>query len=299
MRFMCIIFGLWFSTSCLYIENVKAGPSTEIVATESNAVEKINEFQFLDASVEEEFVNEIPFEVNNSPEANSSLETVDITIFEYVPQQAPKKIEELPKSSRSISSVSEKTEKIRQEHAKELLGYKKFKKSSYAKSLKSEDFREDLIKCIELRLGANKKLAKKIQKAIFAAAKKYRFDPIFIAAIIQTESSFDPKARGTSGEVGLMQLMPDTASWIAQKEKVQYKNKKSLENPVTNIELGVAYMAFLRDYFKKNPSRYIAAYNMGAQNVKKLIAESRKPKTYSIRVLKNYKSLYANLHDFN
>ncbi|MEG0914856.1 MAG: lytic transglycosylase domain-containing protein, partial [Christensenellaceae bacterium] len=46
-------------------------------------------------------------------------------------------------------------------------------------------------------------------------AQKYDLDPYFVAAIIHTESGYDKDAVSSAGAVGLMQIMPETADWIA------------------------------------------------------------------------------------
>ena len=43
---------------------------------------------------------------------------------------------------------------------------------------------------------------------------KYGLDPYLVAAVVTTESGFDPEAVSRAGAVGLMQLMPDTAEWV-------------------------------------------------------------------------------------
>ena len=48
-------------------------------------------------------------------------------------------------------------------------------------------------------------------------AAAYGLDPLWVAAIVRTESSFDPAAVSPVGARGLMQLMPATAQWLAQR----------------------------------------------------------------------------------
>jgi soluble lytic murein transglycosylase len=46
-------------------------------------------------------------------------------------------------------------------------------------------------------------------------AANYDLDPALLAAVIYRESKFDARARSSSGAIGLMQLLPDTAKGIA------------------------------------------------------------------------------------
>ena len=63
--------------------------------------------------------------------------------------------------------------------------------------------------------------------------------PVALAlAVVQVESSFNPRARGQAGEVGLMQIKPATARGIGYKGSI-----KALYNPSTNLTWGMKYLA--------------------------------------------------------
>ena len=63
--------------------------------------------------------------------------------------------------------------------------------------------------------------------------------PVALAlAVVQVESNFNPRARGSAGEVGLMQIKPATARGIGYKGSV-----KGLYNPDTNLAWGMKYLA--------------------------------------------------------
>ena len=53
------------------------------------------------------------------------------------------------------------------------------------------------------------------QSIVRAHAHNYRLDPALLAGVIYQESKFQPHARSSSGAIGLMQLLPDTAKGIA------------------------------------------------------------------------------------
>ena len=84
-------------------------------------------------------------------------------------------------------------------------------------------------------------------------------------AVIKTESNFDKNATSNKGAVGLMQLMPSTADFIAK--KIGYFDDIDLFDEKVNIMLGVNYLKYLLDKFK---SEEIAlwAYNAGETRVK-------------------------------
>lgn len=91
-------------------------------------------------------------------------------------------------------------------------------------------------------------------------------DPYFTCAVIDTESGFDASAVSRVGATGLMQLMPDTAKWIAGKLGEEYL-EDSLTNPETNIKYGTWYLRYLLDKYNGDETSAIAAYNAGHSNV--------------------------------
>lgn len=110
-----------------------------------------------------------------------------------------------------------------------------------------------------------------------AEAKAQGVDLALVLAVIQKESSFDPRAHSAVGAKGLMQLMPDTARWLG------LKDTGKLYTPAVNIKYGVKYLKLLWDEFagmeagdisgadldKKASRMAIAAYNAGQGNVRK------------------------------
>ena len=79
-------------------------------------------------------------------------------------------------------------------------------------------------------------------KFILAAAAKHGVDPALVKAVVWRESWFDPRATGTSGEVGLMQIMKDTASDWATAEKLTLFTHNQLYDPAKNTECGAWYL---------------------------------------------------------
>lgn len=187
----------------------------------------------------------------------------------------------------------------RVEHAQELLG-RSFRGSFADNASKDptlhlaiyEEFRHRLPK-------GDRWQAAPLANLVIEEAEKYELDPVFILAVISQESSFRPTARGPVGEIGLMQLRPETAQWIANKYGLPFYGAKSLEQPFVNIKLGIAYVASLRASFNGKANHYVSAYNMGARNVKRMVASQQIPKEYSSKVMKKYRDLYMSLlkHD--
>jgi soluble lytic murein transglycosylase len=197
------------------------------------------------------------------------------------------------KHSQSVS-VQKKT-RVRQAH--ELLG-KHYKKSVVRVGEKIRDVRPDVREWTQENLPKKwKPKAHRVANAILRESQRHKFDPIFLMAVIQNESSFDPEARGDAGEIGLMQLRPDTAEWIAHKFKMRWNGEKDLLDPKTNIEIGASYLAYLRGRFDSHARLYISAYNMGAKNVNDHLDNHIWPKEYAVRVMNRYVGFYGDLKE--
>lgn len=174
---------------------------------------------------------------------------------------------------------------IQREQVKELL------ERAPSSLVEGSDGRSFIYKTLAQHLpAAYQSQAGEIAHTLIVEANKYNLDPIFLLAVIQTESRYNPMARGRHGDLGLMQLLPKTGLWMAKRMKLA--GQIDLRNPVTNIKIGAAYFAFLRKHFGAKGSRYLAAYNMGIRNVHRLLKEDKEPTLYAARVLKNYRSLY-------
>lgn len=108
----------------------------------------------------------------------------------------------------------------------------------------------------------------KYEEQIKDSAARHGVDPYLVAAVIRTESSWNPVATSSKGATGLMQLMPETARDMITKGLVSSSySAEDLTDPATNIEFGCAYLSYLLKYFNGAQDRAIAAYNAGMGNV--------------------------------
>ncbi len=96
----------------------------------------------------------------------------------------------------------------------------------------------------------------------------YNVDPLLISSVIRQESIFNPVILSPVGAVGLMQIMPYTAKYIAQKLKEEFF-VDSLTQPGFNIRYGVYYLRELLDQFNENLVLVLAGYNGGPHNARK------------------------------
>lgn len=100
---------------------------------------------------------------------------------------------------------------------------------------------------------------------------RWQVDKFLSIAVMKVESNFSESANSQSGAVGLMQIMPETAAWIAYRlgetpEEIS-ADIKNLREPETNIRYGTWYLAELEQEFKGNDVLALAAYNAGRGNV--------------------------------
>lgn len=103
---------------------------------------------------------------------------------------------------------------------------------------------------------------------IAASAARHRVSPYLIAAVIETESDWDPAARSSVGAVGLMQVMPATADELARRGRVDAERfpPDELAEPAVSIEYGAAYLRYLVERYHEIETA-LAAYNAGLGNV--------------------------------
>lgn len=99
--------------------------------------------------------------------------------------------------------------------------------------------------------------------------RKSGVDPLVLHSVIRQESQFQPNALSPAGAVGLMQLLPGTASEVARREKMRKPRRKDLLNPRVNVALGAAYLSRLLREYRGDYLRAVAAYNAGESAVAK------------------------------
>jgi len=130
-------------------------------------------------------------------------------------------------------------------------------------------------------------------------------------AIMREESSFRPRVHSTAGAIGLMQLMPDTASRVARRSDLEIPEPADLERPEVNVALGTRYLAELDKRMQGRESAMIASYNAGPLAVARWLRDApagqpddvfvedipyTQTRSYAKRVLRSY-WLYQRLYE--
>jgi transglycosylase-like protein with SLT domain len=110
-------------------------------------------------------------------------------------------------------------------------------------------------------------------------ARKHQVDEALVLAVIEVESRYDAFAVSPRGAMGLMQLMPQTATRFA----VQH-----VFNPAENVDGGVRYLKELLARYSGQVRLALAAYNAGEDAVDQFrgIPPYRETQQYVVRVLK-------------
>lgn len=104
---------------------------------------------------------------------------------------------------------------------------------------------------------------KSIKHHLRAAAEQQAVDYELLQALIATESGFDAQAVSPKGAVGLMQLMPATASRFGVRADAKRSLEQKLADPAVNVPAGTRYLRYLLDLFPGRMDLALAAYNAG------------------------------------
>ncbi|HXX99416.1 MAG TPA: lytic transglycosylase domain-containing protein [Candidatus Limnocylindrales bacterium] len=126
------------------------------------------------------------------------------------------------------------------------------------------------------------------QKIIRAAAKRYGVDADLIHCVVAVESNFDPNAVSRKNARGLMQLLPETATYLGV---------KNVFDPEENVDGGTRYLRELLGRYKNNLTLALAAYNAGPARVDQFghhVPPYLETMKYVQRITKSYEKIRAD-----
>jgi soluble lytic murein transglycosylase len=112
------------------------------------------------------------------------------------------------------------------------------------------------------------------QDVIRQQAADKHLDPALIAAVIYAETKFDPST-SSAGAQGLMQILPQTAEYLAHRSGATRFTTADLATPQVNIAYGSYYLRYLLDVYRGDTALALAAYNGGEANVDRWVAAAR------------------------
>ncbi len=111
------------------------------------------------------------------------------------------------------------------------------------------------------------------QNVIRQQADAKHLDPALIAAVIYAETKFDPTT-SSAGAEGLMQILPQTAAFLAHRSGASSFTTADLASPRVNIAYGSYYLRYLLDEYHGSRLLALAAYNGGEANVNRWLANA-------------------------
>lgn len=120
------------------------------------------------------------------------------------------------------------------------------------------------------RLWTKWQRERRFDRQISVAARKYQIEPALVKAVVWQESKFAESARGSAGEIGLMQLRKPAAEEWAETERLAVFSHEHLFDPASNVLAGTWYLSKLlkRYIHTDNPLAYaLADYNAGRTHV--------------------------------
>ena len=109
----------------------------------------------------------------------------------------------------------------------------------------------------------------KYEETIQEAGAEDGVEPALVAAVIRTESGFDPNVESSKGAYGLMQIQPETARFISDRSGIT----GDYRGPKTNIRMGTWYLNYLQNRYQGDEKLALAAYNSGEGQVDAWISE--------------------------
>ncbi|KAA3636874.1 MAG: hypothetical protein DWP97_01850 [Calditrichaeota bacterium] len=149
-----------------------------------------------------------------------------------------------------------------------------------------------IFKAIEdIQIGFSDQEVGKLANTIYDESKRYHYDPMFVLAIIMTESSFKKGQKSNFGARGLMQVVPFVGKDLASRSGIDWDGSGTLFQPETNIKLGTLHL-FEQILEFGDINKALVAYNMGETRVRGMLRRNTPlPDRYIKKVLNNYKNL--------
>lgn len=100
-------------------------------------------------------------------------------------------------------------------------------------------------------------------------AQEHGLDEAWVYGLIRQESRFVQQARSSVGASGLMQLMPATAKWIANRMGMKHFRQSQVNQIDTNISFGTYYLKYVLDTNDGQPVLATASYNAGPSRARR------------------------------
>jgi soluble lytic murein transglycosylase-like protein len=143
----------------------------------------------------------------------------------------------------------------------------------------------------DFQIGFSDDEVSRLTDVIYSESNKYEYDPMFILAVILTESSFKKGQKSSVGARGLMQVVPFVGKDVATRAGVNWEGSTTLFEPESNIKLGTLHL-FEQILKFGDVKKAILSYNLGESRLRGLIRTNKPlPGNYLKKIMKNYKML--------
>ena len=145
----------------------------------------------------------------------------------------------------------------------------------------------------EFQIGFNRQEVEQLAGVIYSESKKYSYDPMFIMAVIMTESSFRKGQISSQGARGLMQVIPFVGEDVALRAGVDWEGNETLHEPEANIKVGTRHL-FEQILKFGDVKKALVSYNFGETRVRSML---RRDQTLPKRYLKTVEEYYKTLKE--
>lgn len=137
------------------------------------------------------------------------------------------------------------------------------------------------------------KQARRLALSIVSESVRQNYDPLFVAAVIKSESAFNEMAVSNKGAQGLMQIMPGTGKYLAKSSTTAWPTEVKLTDAGYNLHLGIKYLKDLEEMFQGNRLLTLIAYNWGPGKLDRAIRSGRGVPAeclqYALKILRDHK----------
>ncbi len=147
-------------------------------------------------------------------------------------------------------------------------------------------------------LGSQEEL--RLAQVIVSESARRELDPLFVLALIKTESTFYNWSKSFSGALGLMQIRPDTGEELAERLNLKWNGRETLLDPYLNVKMGVYYLSLLNKRYNDDRESSLAAYNVGPSRLDTWRRRNRRPgRHYVEKVMNNYRDLKEGADNYS
>jgi soluble lytic murein transglycosylase-like protein len=146
------------------------------------------------------------------------------------------------------------------------------------------DYVHGILKENRTGLGSLEEL--KLAETILMESVTNKVDPLFVLALMKTESTFYNWSKSFNGALGLMQILPSTGEELAGELHLKWEGEGTLLDPYANVKMGVWYFSKLQDRYKDTETS-LTAYNVGPGRVDSGVSDV--PPLFARKVLSNYR----------